>query len=254
MVPVFRGPRYVADLSNSSPADDCMPDVILIHGALGAVDQLEPLAATLGGRRTVHRVELEGHGSTPSVAPYETWRFVDNVRVFMAEKGIERASLFGYSMGGYVALALASESPERVACVATLGTKLVWSVDIAVKETSKLHAPTIRAKVPRFADVLEARHAGSGGWEQMLAKTEAYMTSLGAAPTLDAASIAAIPQPARLMVGDRDAVVTIEETRAAARSMPSGQLAVLPDTRHPFEQVRIPLLAAHLAEFFDAVV
>ena len=230
-----------------------MPDVILIHGALGAIDQLEPLAIALSARVTVHRMELEGHGSSPSPAPYETWRFADNVRVFMTEKGIRRASLFGYSMGGYVALALAAESPERVASLATLGTKLVWNAEVAAKETSRLHAPTIRAKVPRFADVLEERHARSGGWEQMLAKTAEYMTSLGVAPALDAATIAGISQPARLMVGDRDAVVTIEETRDAARAMPNGQLAVLPNTPHPFEQVRIPLLVAHLNELFDDI-
>ena len=66
------------------------------------------------------------------------------------------------------------------------------------------------------------------------------------------AVLAAIRQPARLMVGDRDAVVTMEETRDAARSLAQGQLAVLPATAHPFEQVRLPLLATLLRELFDA--
>jgi hypothetical protein len=48
------------------------------------------------------------------------------------------------------------------------------------------------------------------------------------------------------MVGDRDAIVTLEETAAAARSLPAGELAVLPNTAHPFEQVHLPLLAALL--------
>jgi pimeloyl-ACP methyl ester carboxylesterase len=246
------------NLPHSTPDRDRMPDVILLHGALGAIDQLAPLAEVLAAsprlRGTVHRLELEGHGSTPSSAPYSTQRFADNVRAFMAEKGIARASLFGYSMGGYVALTLAAQSPELVASVATLGTKLAWTPDVAARETSRLHAPTIRAKVPRFADVLEVRHAQSGGWEQMLARTSEYMTSLGAGATLDAATIAGIARPIRLMVGDRDTVVTIEETRDAARSMAHGELAVLPGTPHPFEQVRLPLLAAHLDELFNADV
>jgi pimeloyl-ACP methyl ester carboxylesterase len=228
-----------------------MSDVILIHGALGAIDQLQPLATALQALGDVHRLELEGHGSTPSAAPFSTERFANDVRAFMAEQGIARASLFGYSMGGYVALAVAAQSPELVARVATLGTKLAWNPDVAVKETSRLHAPTIRAKVPRFAELLESRHAASGGWEQLLAKTSAYMTSLGGAPDLDASTIAAIRPPVRLMVGDRDNVVTIDESRDAARSMKDGQLAVLPDTPHPFEQVRMPLLATLLNEFFD---
>jgi pimeloyl-ACP methyl ester carboxylesterase len=228
-----------------------MSDVILIHGALGAVDQLEPLAAPLGERFRVHRLELEGHGSTPSDAAYTPERFADNARAFMERRGIARASVFGYSMGGYVALALAAECPQLVARVATLGTKLAWSPDVAARETSRLHAPTIRAKVPRFADALEKRHAGAGGWEAMLTRTAAYMTSLGAKPALDDAALARVQQPVRLMGGDRDAVVTVDETRDAARRLTAGELAVLPNTPHPFEQVRVPLLAAHLVEFFD---
>ena len=228
-----------------------MPDVIFIHGALGALDQLTPLASLVGVTLRVHRLELDGHGSTPSDASYTTERFAENVRVFMRERGIVRASVFGYSMGGYVALSLAAESPELIARVATLGTKLAWSPDAAAKETSRLHAPTIRAKVPRFAEALEKRHAGAGGWETMLARTAAYMTSLGSTPEIGDVVFARIQQPVRLMVGDRDGVVTVDETRDAARKLTSGELAVLPNTPHPFEQVRLPLLAAHLLEFFD---
>lgn len=230
-----------------------MPDVILIHGALGAIDQLAPLAAQLASRVTVHRVELEGHGARSSDLPYSTERFAANIRAFMAEKGIARASIFGYSMGGYVALCLAAESPDLVARVATLGTKLAWSAEVATKETARLHAPTIRAKVPRFADMLEQRHAGAGGWELMLERTAAFMSSLGVKPVVDDAMLARIKQPVRLMVGDHDNVVTVEETRRAASALSAGELAVLPGTPHPIEQVRLPLLATHLNDLFDVV-
>lgn len=228
-----------------------MPDVILIHGALGAIDQLAPLESLLSPRIIPHRLELEGHGSRPSGTPFSTQRFAANVRELMARKGIARASIFGYSMGGYVALDLAATSPELVARVATLGTKLAWNPDAAAKETTRLHAPTIRAKVPRFADLLEQRHARAGGWELMLERTSAFMTSLGTQPVVDDAVLERIKQPVRLMVGDRDSVVSVEETRRGASALAAGELAVLPNTLHPIEQVRLPLLAALLNEFFD---
>lgn len=228
-----------------------MPDVILIHGALGAIDQLAPLAAQLSPRLTVHRLELSGHGATPSTSPYNTAQFTRDVRAFAAEKGIARAAIFGYSMGGYVALALAADAPDFVTRVATLGTKLAWSAEVAVKETSRLHAPTIRAKVPKFADALERRHAGAGGWELVLERTAAFMTSLGDAPIVDDDALSRIRQPTRLMVGDRDNVVSVEETRRGASVLRSGELAVLPNTPHPVEQVRLALLGAHLNDFFD---
>jgi pimeloyl-ACP methyl ester carboxylesterase len=226
--------------------------LILIHGALGSAAQMAPLANHLGGAQDIHVIELEGHGDTPT--PHDTFaidHFADQIRRFLKQHDIERAAFFGYSMGGYVALRLAAESPNLVSSVATLGTKLAWSPDVAARETSRLDSATIRAKVPKFADALERRHAGAGGWETVLTRTAALMTELGRQPTVDASVIARIPQPTRLMVGDRDNVVSIDETAAAARGLSSGELCVLPGTPHPLEQVDIPLLATLLTDFLD---
>jgi pimeloyl-ACP methyl ester carboxylesterase len=169
----------------------------------------------------------------------------------MTERRIERAAVFGYSMGGYVALLLAAESPELVTSVATLGTKLAWTPDVAARETSRLDAATIRAKVPKFADMLERRHAAAGGWETVLAKTAVLMTELGDRAIVDTDVLSRIHQPVRLMVGDRDNVVTVDETVVAVQTLERGELGVLPKTPHPFEQVRLPLLATLLRDFID---
>jgi pimeloyl-ACP methyl ester carboxylesterase len=228
--------------------------LLLLHGALGAAPQLAPLAAALESEHAVHLVELEGHGDTPATsASFDIGRFAENVRAAMRERDLARAALFGYSMGGYVALHLAAESPELVTSVMTLGTKLAWTPEVAAREVSRLDPATMRAKVPKFAALLEQRHAGAGGFESVLAKTAALMTSLGERPLVDATLLARLAQPVRLMVGDRDTVVSIEETAAAMRSIPRGELGVLPNTPHPIEQVRVPLLAAALRDFHASV-
>lgn len=222
----------------------------MIHGALGAASQLAPLRSALGAEHGVHLVELEGHGETVATgASYAMPRFVGNVRDFIAATRLGRPAIFGYSMGGYVALQLAAESPELVAAVTTLGTKLAWTPDVAARETGRLDPATIRTRVPKFADQLSARHAQAGGWESVLAKTASLMTELGQRPPVDAALLGRISQPVRLMVGDRDAVVSIDETAAAAKALPRGELVVLPNTPHPIEQVRVSLLAALLRDF-----
>lgn len=226
-----------------------MRNLILLHGALGDRTQLEPLEAALEGRYRCHLVEFEGHGRTVSPHPYSVARFRDNVREFMAERRIERASVFGYSMGGYVALALAAES-TAIDQVATLATKLAWTPDGAAAETRRLDPVKIRAKVPAFAELLERRHAGSGGWEQVLRRTVDFMTGLGTQPVMDDALLARIGQPVRLLVGDRDTVVSVEETTRAAQIIPNGKAVVLPGVPHPFEQVPIAALSGPLREFF----
>jgi pimeloyl-ACP methyl ester carboxylesterase len=209
---------------------------------------MAPLAEALARRHQTHLVELEGHGTTPmSPSEYSMPRFVANLAEFIESRGIGPAPIFGYSMGGYIALQLAAERPELVSRVATLGTKLEWTPEVAAKETSRLDPTKIRAKVPQFAQQLEERHrAIPGGWEGVLARTASLMTELGARPLVDEALLARITQPVRLMVGERDAVVSIAETEAAAKHLAAGECIVLPDTPHPIEQVQVTLLSSHM--------
>ena len=75
------------------------------------------------------------------------------------------------------------------------------------------------------------------------------MAELGGSPLLDDARLARIDVPVRLMVGDRDSLVSMEETADASRKLPRGQLAVLPGTPHPIEQVRPELIVSMVDDF-----
>jgi pimeloyl-ACP methyl ester carboxylesterase len=95
--------------------------LILIHGALGSGAQMMPLATQLGARFETHVLELEGHGDTPSPhTHFSIDQFAEQLRHFIATKSLAPARIFGYSMGGYVALRLASQQPDLIASIATL--------------------------------------------------------------------------------------------------------------------------------------
>jgi hypothetical protein len=47
----------------------------------------------------------------------------------------------------------------------------------------------------------------------------------------------------------RNPLVSIDETASGSRKLPQGQLAVLPGTPHPIEQVRSELLASLISDF-----
>jgi len=227
-------------------------EVILLHGALGDASQLAPLAARLSDSRRVRCIELEGHGTKPfRDRPLRVETLAATVLEQMDAAGVARANVFGYSMGGYVALYLAATAPERFERIATLATKLAWTPEIAERECAMLDAATIRAKVPRFAAALEARHTGTG-WETLLAATAEMLRDLGDRPRITREVLASISHPVRLAVGDRDATVTIDECAAALRSLPNGELEVHPRTPHPFEKAPLHRLAASLSEFFAA--
>lgn len=223
--------------------------LLLLHGALGSRTQLDELGAIVARRRPVHLLEFEGHGTTPPRdRAFSVDGFVENVIAFMNSAGLEKADVFGYSMGGYVALALALAHPGRVSTITTLGTKFDWTPESARAAAAFLDPAGIRAKVPAFADTLQARHAGAGGWEQLLRRTAAFLTQLGEHAPLDAAALTRIHHRVRIMVGDRDTTVSVEESAAAYRHLPSGELMVLPRTPHPMEQVDVYRLADVLIE------
>jgi pimeloyl-ACP methyl ester carboxylesterase len=205
----------------------------------------------------VHAVEFPGHGATPPGADdaddFRIERLADALAAALDALGIGRAVLFGYSMGGYVALHLAATRPARVAAVVTLGTKLAWTPEVAARDAARLDPAGMRAKVPRFAEQLAARHQGAGGWEAVLARTAALLTRLGEAPPVTDAVLGGIACPVRVLVGDRDATLPVAECVAAARVLPEGELGVLPGTPHPLEQVPAGRLAREVAEVAGAV-
>jgi pimeloyl-ACP methyl ester carboxylesterase len=223
--------------------------LLLLHGALGTRTQLDALGALVARRRPVLPIEFEGHGTTPPRdRAFSVDGFVENVIAALDTAGLEKVDVFGYSMGGYVGLALALAHPARVSTITTLGTSFHWTPERAAREVARLDPAGMRARVPDFARALEARHGGAGGWEAVLGRTAAFLTILGQRPTLGPAQLAGIHHRVRIMVGDRDATVSVEESASVYRQLPSGELMVLPRTPHPMEQVDVYRLADVLIE------
>lgn len=219
--------------------------MILLHGALGAAGQLAALSSHFPSG-TAHTFDFVGHGAlAPPDEPLTIPRLAAQLEAFVEAKGLHGSPCFGYSMGGYVALFVASTRPGLLGPVTTLATKFDWTPESAAKETIQLDPDTIRRKVPKFAALLEARH-GSNGWEPLCVSTAALMRGLGAHSLLDDGALGRITSPVKLMVGDRDPVVSIEETIAVYRALANGQLAVLPGVGHPLERVPTALLVREI--------
>ena len=227
--------------------------LVLLHGALGAADQMAALRARLDAAGALDAPilapDLPGHGPRTDDGAWTMDGFADDVRARVAEAGCARAVVFGYSMGGYVALHLAAVAPDVVRAIGTLGTKLAWTPEVAAREVRQLDAAAIRAKVPRFAETLAGRH-GETRWEAVLARTAALLQALGERPPVTAASLATIRCPLRLGVGDRDATVTLDETRDAVLALAHGELEVLPGTGHPFERAPLDRVALSVRELW----
>lgn len=216
--------------------------IVVLHGALGAAEQMQPLADALrsidGVQRNVHVIELPGHGNTP-LADSEEFAvadFTDALARRIAALGLVQPWCFGYSMGGYVALALESRAPNSFSGIATLGTKFAWTPEGAAREVRRLDAQKLREKVPHFAALLETRHANAGGWELLLSRTAALLSAIGDAPILTDDTLARVHIPALVAAGTKDDTVTADETPNAAHAT-GGRSVMLENVGHPIETV-----------------
>ena len=53
------------------------------------------------------------------------------------------------------------------------------------------------------------------------------------------------------MLGDRDKMVTIEETVEVYRTVSNCQLNILPNTPHPIEQINLEYLASQIRNYLS---
>lgn len=224
-------------------------NLILLHGAIGASDQLKPLAEYLQKDFQVHCLDFPGHGGREFSNEFSIEHFADEVLAYMDTVGLKNAVFFGYSMGGYVGMYLARHRPARVQRLATLATKFRWDPSIAAREVKMLDPDKIREKVPDFARALEERHQAEG-WENVLNRTAGLMVDLGERPVLEIDDFRLIATPTLLLLGENDRMVGLDETEEVCRSLPQGRLVGLPATAHPIEQVNVERLGRELSGFF----
>ncbi len=225
--------------------------ILLLHGALGSSAQMDPLAAALvAGGHAVHALDFEGHGAAAATgSPFSIERFAGGIIAHFDQMGWEQADVFGYSMGGYAALHAAQIAPHRFGRIATLGTKFAWDPEVAEREVARLDPVVIEAKVPRFAASLAERH-GEARWRDLLKETGELMWALGDSPVVTGEVLSRIEHQIRICVGDRDELVTLDESTATYRALPNGELAVLPNTYHPLERASMETLMAALYGYF----
>ncbi|MFC5745756.1 alpha/beta fold hydrolase [Actinomadura rugatobispora] len=88
---------------------------VLIHGVGSDLARWDPVIGPLADKGTVVRYDLRGHGTSPKPAgPYDIADFVADHVGLMAELGIARANIVGFSLGGLIAQAVALRHPGLV--------------------------------------------------------------------------------------------------------------------------------------------
>lgn len=228
-----------------------MDQILLLHGAIGAKDQFTSLAALLQDRFAVHTLDFYGHGGQPIPdEPFSITLFSKQVLDYLDQHSIKRVHIFGYSLGGYVGMYIAKHYPERINQLITLATKFYWDEPVAAKEIPQLNAGLIEQKLPAFAEQLRQRHQPQD-WKLVLEKTKELLLNLGKNNALHLSDYTDIQTRCLILLGDRDKMVSLEETESVYVHLPLAQFGILPGTAHPLEQVDMSLLSFMIFHFIS---
>jgi pimeloyl-ACP methyl ester carboxylesterase len=235
--------------------------LLLLHGGLFNIDlQFGEVLPGLAATRQVIAADFQGHGRTNDLdRPLRTADLASDVVGLLQHLGVARTDVFGFSVGGAVALHLAIRNPELVRKLIVSSVSFHRDGD-RQENNEALGSLTVdmiagtpmeheyRAKSPHpdklqgLLDKLGTYDKGFAGWSD--------------------SDIAGIAAPTLITVGDCDAVKLDHvvkflrlrggDVNGDLTGVPSSQLAVFPGTTHFFGLARTELVLDVVLKFLDA--
>ncbi len=225
-----------------------MSAVLLLHGFLGRGSDWAPVRALLGAEAEALTPDLPGHGRAVGLpgGAYTMNGASDRLVALLDARGVERAIVAGYSMGGRLALHLALQHPSRVSGLVLVSASPGLRSEAERAERRRLDAARAAGldadlpgfldrwyRMPLFASLdaatrerLAARRAGNDPAE--LGRSLAGMGA-GVQPS-HWEHLHRLCVPAWAVVGARDAkFVRIAEAMAAAGPV---TVRIVPDAGH----------------------
>lgn len=88
--------------------------IIILHGLFGTLDNWQTIAKQLAQQYSVYIIDLRNHGRSPHADEFDYPTMATDVQHFMESHWIYKAHIIGHSMGGKVAMQLATEYPDMV--------------------------------------------------------------------------------------------------------------------------------------------
>lgn len=240
--------------------------LVLLHGGLGTIsEQWGDLMPRLAQHRQIIAVELQGHGHTAlGDRPLSFAMMADDIGALLTHLGVASADIFGYSLGGGVAMQTAIRHPAAVgklivvsaACrrdgwhpevlagMGALNADAAQTIKVAPIYQAYLHVAPQPDDWPRLVTQLG----------QMLVQDYDWSTAL-----------AALTIPVLIVVGDADSVRPAHalemfgllgggQRDGASGGMPRSQLAVLPATTHFTVLNNTDLILSMLTPFLDTPI
>lgn len=227
------------------------PPLVLLHGLQGDSSTFGELPAALATRFTVLAFDQRGAGASEKPdCPLSTADLADDTAALMHHLGLDRAVVFGTSMGGQVAQQVAIRHPERVerlilGCTTPGGNDAVPVNQAAMDYAYTMEALSAEERARRLAEVTLSQQ-----WLVEHPEALDFLTAARRQRPLDLRALAqrraafmehdtcdelaGIEQPTLVITGSPDALIPEGNSYLLARRLPNATLRVLEPAGHLF--------------------
>ena len=225
------------------------PPLVALHGGILTFEaSFGDVLPWLAQDRRVIGVELQGHGHTPDTGrPMSIERFAEDVAELLDHLGIERADLWGFSLGALTATGLAIRHPSKVRRLVLAAVNIRpdgYHPEITAPEQDDPRLPT-EQEFASWQAAYEAVAPNPADFFPFLERMQPVVHDW-AGWTDD--QVRSITAPTLLVVGDQD-FVRLDHAAEMLDLFPDSRLAVLPATRHTEVMQRSEQLRALVQPF-----
>ncbi|MEM3550721.1 MAG: alpha/beta hydrolase [Candidatus Bathyarchaeia archaeon] len=223
--------------------------LILLHGLLGSIESDWRRFIPLFSREyRVIAVDMRGHGLTNNPdGKLSDALFRDDLIGLLDALHLDSVLVCGYSLGGFVGLMAGIKQPGRIKALVMHASKMYWDENAVQSMIGKMDPDRVVAEDPKFAEVLQKFHGNR--WRNLLREAASFMKNKGS-KTLDRDYLERVNFPVLVSVGDHDDLIPLEEAVRFYRSLPRGELLIMPNTRHGIRSVREDIFIPIVLDFF----
>ena len=233
--------------------------LVLLHGAFMTIELMGKFVSGFARGRQVIAVELQAHGRTVDIdRPFSYEGLADDTAALLRHVGVESADVYGYSLGGGVALQLAMRHPRLVRKLAI----------VSASYTRHGVYPEVYAAIDQITPELFQGTPWREAYDRVAPDPQAFPGLVERMKHLDmtpfawpAEAVRAIPAPTLIVIGDSDGTrpehaVEMFRLRGGGvfgdlAGLPAAQLAILPGTTHVGMLDRADWLVPMVTQFLD---
>lgn len=231
--------------------------LIVLHGAFMNIPSMGAIIPRLARTHRVYALELQGHGRTTDIdRPITYPNLADDVAAFMDAVGLQKADVFGYSMGAGVGLQLAIRHPDKV-------NKLVAA---SVAYDTDGFQPEFKAAIPQWTVEMFLQTPFAGQYRRLSPTPDSFpalarkLIAAEQEPISWGEDVKRLKTPVLIIAGDADGY-TLEHLVSLFRllgggvmgemgkPLPASRLAILPATEHTAVITQVDLLQAFTDQF-----